>query len=211
MKAIVLAIVILILLHSASAATIYGNIYDLSLERESNAIIEIDTEPNQQFIAKNGTYLLEVPAGEYLLTARSFGGSERANERISVKDEGKYVVDLVLFPEIDTDLTDDLSTIGIEDNYFENKTDYSLPMLAGILLLAVVVYYFARKKKSKPEDDFYGKVLDIIKKEKRVTQKDIRKQVPMSEAKVSLIISELEHKGIVEKVKKGRGNIIILK
>ena len=33
----------------------------------------------------------------------------------------------------------------------------------------------------------------------------------LSEAKISLILTELEHKGQIEKVKKGRGNVIILK
>ena len=55
-------------------------------------------------------------------------------------------------------------------------------------------------------------VLDIIKDQGgRTTQKEIRKKMPQSEGKVSLIVAELEHKGLVEKIKKGRGNIIILK
>ncbi|MBN2458300.1 hypothetical protein JXB31_04180 [Candidatus Woesearchaeota archaeon] len=52
-------------------------------------------------------------------------------------------------------------------------------------------------------------VLNILKKEKRITQKEIRKQLPDSEAKISLVISEFESKGIIKKIKKGRGNIII--
>ena len=55
-------------------------------------------------------------------------------------------------------------------------------------------------------------LIKIIKREGgRTTQKYIRKQIPLSEAKISLMIAELEHKGIIEKIKKGRGNIIILK
>ncbi|MFC1769333.1 helix-turn-helix transcriptional regulator, partial [Nanoarchaeota archaeon] len=45
----------------------------------------------------------------------------------------------------------------------------------------------------------------------RTTQKDIRKNFPQSEAKVSLMVTDLEHKGYLEKIKKGRGNVIILK
>ncbi|MBI4150948.1 hypothetical protein HY492_02370, partial [Candidatus Woesearchaeota archaeon] len=56
------------------------------------------------------------------------------------------------------------------------------------------------------------RVLDIIREQGgRTTQKEIRKQTPLSEAKVSLIIAELEHKNLIEKIKQGRGNIIILK
>lgn len=45
----------------------------------------------------------------------------------------------------------------------------------------------------------------------RATQKELRKDLPFSEAKVSLMVSELEHDGKVTKIRKGRGNIIILK
>ena len=69
-----------------------------------------------------------------------------------------------------------------------------------------------QKPEEKYEDDDLDHVIKIIKQEGgRATQKDIRKQIPLSEAKISLMIAELEHKGIVEKIKKGRGNIIILK
>ena len=54
-------------------------------------------------------------------------------------------------------------------------------------------------------------VISIIKKHQgRINQLDLRDELPFSEAKVSLIIKELEHKGILEKIKKGRGNILVL-
>jgi len=59
-------------------------------------------------------------------------------------------------------------------------------------------------------EDRYGKnILDIIKKQERITQKDLRKSIPLSEGKISLIISDLEHNGKIRKIKKGRGNILI--
>jgi len=33
----------------------------------------------------------------------------------------------------------------------------------------------------------------------------------LSEAKISLILTELEHKGKIEKIKKGRGNVIVVR
>ena len=48
-------------------------------------------------------------------------------------------------------------------------------------------------------------------KHKRTTQKEIRKIIPLSEAKISLMITDLESRDLIKKVKKGRGNIIILK
>ncbi|WMW25494.1 winged helix-turn-helix transcriptional regulator [Methanolobus sediminis] len=50
----------------------------------------------------------------------------------------------------------------------------------------------------------------IVKNDGRITQKDLRTKVKHSEAKVSLMVSDLESRGIVRKFKKGRGNIIIL-
>jgi uncharacterized membrane protein len=44
----------------------------------------------------------------------------------------------------------------------------------------------------------------------RLTQMDLRKKLNCSEAKVSLMITDLETRGLVQKIKKGRGNILIL-
>jgi uncharacterized membrane protein len=44
----------------------------------------------------------------------------------------------------------------------------------------------------------------------RMTQLELRKTLPYSEVKISLIVSELEDAGLLRKVKKGRGNILIL-
>jgi len=44
----------------------------------------------------------------------------------------------------------------------------------------------------------------------RMTQIDLRGRLNCSEAKVSLMITDLEDRGLVHKVKKGRGNIILL-
>ncbi|MBA1341614.1 MAG: hypothetical protein C5S40_05680 [ANME-2 cluster archaeon] len=45
----------------------------------------------------------------------------------------------------------------------------------------------------------------------RMTQKDLRARLNCSEAKVSLMITDLDDRGLVHKVKKGRGNIILLR
>jgi uncharacterized membrane protein len=54
-------------------------------------------------------------------------------------------------------------------------------------------------------------VLAIMEKNGgRITQLDLRKALPYSEAKVSLIVSDLESRGLVKKIKKGRGNVLIM-
>jgi uncharacterized membrane protein len=59
-----------------------------------------------------------------------------------------------------------------------------------------------------PDDlrEIYGL---LLKKGGRVTQKDLRKEVKYGEAKVSLMIADLENRGLVKKIKRGRANIII--
>lgn len=72
-----------------------------------------------------------------------------------------------------------------------------------------------KEKKTKKEkleeishDEILNKIYAIIKKDKRITQKEIRKQIGMSEAKISLVIADLESRGLIKKIKAGRGNII---
>lgn len=64
---------------------------------------------------------------------------------------------------------------------------------------------------SSPNDDLQSIISFIEKEGGRTTQKELRKHFPYSEAKISLMLAELEHKATLEKIKKGRGNIIILK
>jgi uncharacterized membrane protein len=45
----------------------------------------------------------------------------------------------------------------------------------------------------------------------RIRQAELRQKLPYSEAKVSLMIADLEDRGLVRKIKKGRGNIIVTK
>ncbi|AKB78245.1 hypothetical protein MSHOH_1762 [Methanosarcina horonobensis HB-1 = JCM 15518] len=54
-------------------------------------------------------------------------------------------------------------------------------------------------------------VLDIIRGHKgRITQKDLRSRLSYSEVKVSLMLSELEKRGLIKKFRNGRENIVVL-
>ncbi len=63
------------------------------------------------------------------------------------------------------------------------------------------------------EPGYVEKAFEIIKKhDGRISQKQLRKEMlPLSEAKISLIVTELEHANKIVKVKKGRGNVILVK
>ncbi|MEA1984917.1 MAG: hypothetical protein U9N13_04625 [Euryarchaeota archaeon] len=60
-----------------------------------------------------------------------------------------------------------------------------------------------------PED--LQEIVDMIRTNGgRITQKDLRTRLRYSEAKVSLMVADLENRGCIEKFKKGRGNVIII-
>ena len=220
---------ILILSGLANAATIYGTVYDISLKKANNARVEIDTSPKQFMVAQNGSYSFSVPVGQY--TIKSFLMQKStvvasAQENITIKQDGSYVLDLILFPDVEEGVEN--ISIDFNGDVIQDSKNNNNILFTGFLVLLIVgiavgaLYYFkTRKKESKPEENknaYRGEdgdlehLMGIIKKEGgRATQKEIRKQIPLSEAKISLMIAELEHKGVIEKIKKGRGNIIILK
>jgi uncharacterized membrane protein len=65
--------------------------------------------------------------------------------------------------------------------------------------------------KKQPLSAELGETLDIIRGNKgRITQKDLRSRLKYSEVKVSLMLSELEKRGLIKKFKNGRENIVVL-
>ncbi len=207
---------ILFLADIVLAANIQGTIYDLELNKAGDVLVQIDTKPKQQIVSKSGEYSFEVQTGDYTIKASQKELGLYAEEKISVIDVGDYILDLILYPNFEEQELLEETDLEIGDVYLEERSYKQYYMLAGLISLIILVYlafnYLKKQKKEEDVDDDLKKIIRFIKKEGgRVTQKDLRKQFPLSEAKISLMISELEHKGILEKIKKGRGNIIILK
>ncbi|MBC7086533.1 MAG: winged helix-turn-helix transcriptional regulator [Methanomethylovorans sp.] len=126
-----------------------------------------------------------------------------------------------------------------EDKYLFGKTNLSkniIFILTVILFIGGVIVLFILKKRHDSEKadierslheitelenlDYNDlnlpqdlqQLIEIIKANGgRITQRELRRKINYSEAKVSLMISDLENRGIIEKFKKGRGNIILLK
>ncbi len=212
----------LVLTQAVSAATLQGAVYDFSLNKLTNIIVEINTQPTQRQIAINGTYSFNVPQGSYNLLAKNIDNKILVEENITINKEGTYTLDLISFIDLEEeqDLLNDTSLdlgsdLGIVE---DNGNNWFIPLIIIILIALSIGYYYFRKKKlpkktgALEETDLTNKVLEFMKKEQgRVTQKDLRKNFPYSEAKISLILTELESKGKIEKIKKGRSNVIILK
>ena len=234
-KVIFLAVLFLVsCLTLASAATIHGSIYDLDLKKVENTLLEINTEPQQQYLSHDGTYSFNVPEGRYTIKAKA--GTLSTSEQLKVSGEGNFVFDLFLFPgmEDEEEILADLNFIPVfeeEQVFFEKYPLWSYLAASGIILIAIGRIILAKKRypRNKPREnkdieiklsveeakdpDHLDEALKIIRRyEGRITQKDLRKEMMhLSEAKVSLILTDLEHKGKVSKIKKGRGNVILLK
>lgn len=224
---ILAAIFIGMLAPLASAATVHGSVFDIFLEELDKAVITIDTEPQQTAVSKNGEYSFEILPGDYTINAIYYGldATYEREEKIKVNKEGNFKIDLILTPSLDPDILDgDTSEFEDLENDFtlEEKDGNNFGLVITIIAIVLIILYFHFSKghfikevdeselKSENEEEL-EKVLKFIKElGGRATQKDIRKKFPSSEAKVSLMITELESKGLVKKIKKGRGNIVIL-
>ena len=238
MKKLMLGMIILILLSAAAfSAIIHGTIYDMNLNKQSNVIVEVNSSPRQRLASIDGTYSFSLPQGSYTINAiyNDKSNPQRAKEDINISEDGTYVLDLFLFPDISAEegLFNE-SDIMVNVPY---KADYTVYyFVAGLLIIAITAFIayrlISRKKKEeakpdkhsehaehmqkreipdKREDLDLNRIISILKKNGgRATQKEIRKEIPLSEAKISLMIAELEAEGKIKKIKKGRGNIIVL-
>jgi uncharacterized membrane protein len=215
-----------------SSATITGTVFDgLTLEPLVNTVVTINTTPIQTKVSMDGTYSFEVPDGNYLLEATF---SEQgivlmeASQEVLIEGKGIFVLDLILLPEIDSlpddPFPDDEPPPTIWDQLLEGPV-----FVWAIVTIMLLVIVFAllnvqkgtavEKKDDKEEkrteeatlDKYATEVLGILKRGgNRITQKELRSQISIGEAKVSLILSELEEYKLIKKIKKGRGNILIL-
>jgi len=222
---------------AVEAARIHGTVYNIELDPVKNARVEINTEPKQAYIATDGSYSFTVPNGEYKLAARIIRNGTTtayAAEEITVQADGDYVLDLIVFPEFtEEEILVSAEEIDLDEVQFGDVPSPwpRLLLVVGIFALLLGGRYAWKKRTSTlapkmppveavaqpvelpaTEKDYSAEILEFIRRQGgRTTQKDIRKSSPLSEAKISLIVAELEHKGLIEKIKKGRGNIIVLK
>ncbi|MBI2146382.1 hypothetical protein HYU22_03515 [Candidatus Woesearchaeota archaeon] len=217
-----------------SATTLKGTIYTAELDPAVNVLVEITTIPEQRFLSRDGAYSFEVPPGNYTLTALK--GDISISDEVKIVNEGEFVYDLFLIPNLEDE--EDLLNDTQQSLFEEEKSFLWQYLVAGVIVLLLLYRFWRARKKYGPlkpfrkrikeesaksmeqhkeelakEPGYVEKALEIIRAhDGRISQKELRKEMLyLSEAKVSLIITELEHKGRIEKVKKGRGNVIILR
>jgi uncharacterized membrane protein len=228
--ALVIVVILLLFPQISCGATIHGKTYEFStLEPMKDVRVEVYLNSTliQREVAENGEYSFDLSPGDYLIKAKYFRGSlldYYADENVTVI--GDTVLDLIMMPNLDIDealfppniTVPEIRESGADPNLF-------LLVIPVAAVIVISVLFLKRRKKGGKEKlplpaspaqvqelpDDLKSVVGIIKDAGgRITQKELRKKLPYSEAKVSLMVADLENRGVLRKIKKGRGNIIIL-
>ncbi|AIY90113.1 helix-turn-helix transcriptional regulator [Geoglobus acetivorans] len=227
MKKILVILALLLITSTASGAKIQGTVFSWeTFEPLKNVIITINTTPQQRIVSEDGNYMFEVSPGIYSIEVYHYDDiTLYANETVVVEQNGTYRIDILAYPlveELDRNMSEELNLeFNVEDGRIQSNSGYY--WIGGVLLIAVLfagAYVLKRRaseevhelvpQESLPED--LGEIVEIIRQAGgRITQKELKKKTGYSDAKISLMLADLERRGIVEKVKKGRGNIIFLK
>jgi len=193
----------------------------------------------QYNISSDGTYSFEVSPGSYLIKAKYYNNNilEFSGEETFQIDrpEESQNLDLIIFPPTDpeSEYLGDINLTGELDN---NEPGYANLILIIVVIASIIsiILFFIWKKKRVPgisgepvslahenteeknvnekrelPDDLRELYDIILRKGGRTSQKDLRKEVKYGEAKVSLMVTDLEDRGLIRKIKKGRSNIII--
>ncbi|MFN4132895.1 MAG: hypothetical protein ACK4GQ_00770 [Candidatus Hadarchaeales archaeon] len=229
-KILVSVIVALVFLHSAppmaqeNTARIYGRVYYwFTLEPMPGAIVTISTTPEQRMVAENGDYSFDVPLGVYEIKAEYFLRGTliyEDSENVEVLAPGDYRLDFLLFPV--SEELDIYENIAPEVEVGEGDGLVFLIAVGGVVVLILAVFLAVKRRRKTPAlqpasvkvvglPEDLQEIVNLLRESGgRMNQVELRRKLPYSEAKVSLMLSDLEDRKIIRKVRKGRANIIIL-
>lgn len=195
----------LILFSLSSCAYVFGDIYGQNLAKVNKTVVEVQGPFTYQLVTDKANYSLYLPPGQYNLSASTYDSEGNlalyATQQVTVGTTDQQV-DLVLNP--------------IQFPY-----EYPL-LLLGIIIAITIAFMENRKNRTqsptapispvekivKPDSEAI-KVLEALERmEGRATQKELKESLGFSDAKLSLILAELEDLRKIKKFKRGRGNII---
>ncbi|AKB79052.1 hypothetical protein MSHOH_2569 [Methanosarcina horonobensis HB-1 = JCM 15518] len=153
---------------NALAATIHGTVYEwYSFEPLKNSIVEINSTPEQSYVATDAEYSFNLTPGTYLITANYFEENTivytTEEEVIVSADEGEYVRDLLLFPTYQEDLLYQEDFENVDLDFEETETQSQVSSQNTVLtfaLLAVCILllagYLVKKEKRNPPEKVSG-------------------------------------------------------
>jgi uncharacterized membrane protein len=148
---------------NALAATIHGTVYEwYSFEPLKNSIVEINSTPEQSYVATDAEYSFNLTPGTYLITANYLEENiivYTTEEEVIVSDEGEYVHDLLLFPTYQEDLLYQEDFENVDLDFEETETESQVSSQNTVLtfaLLAVCILllagYLVKKEKRNPPE-----------------------------------------------------------
>ena len=200
-----IALLMVLIASSISAAKISGNTHDLyTLDVLNNTVVEINTIPAQKIVAEDGRYMFVIPGGDYSLEGMLFKNGELVmytQENVSLIDDGDYELDLLLEP-----LENSTYQVGIGDVALDpingNGPDVLLVIL-GFSLILFLAYYNHRQqlKYLSHQRERRQKFLEekteepkILQNEKQALGQNAISQGPLSEesAKILDVIEKSE-------------------
>lgn len=223
-----LLLLLLLVLPVGHSAKIVGVIYDHDLEPIKQTVLTVNTTPEQTKVSRYGGYHFFLEPGTYKITAtltRNNITKEIAHDIVQIPATSEEISrDLFIYENFD--MNEEFQETWLTKLLQSQWLAWALAIIAFAAFAWVSVYYILRFKKGseqpkvdKPEitpanpDAMLEKRIFVILKKNggQVTQKKIRKEFKLSEAKISLAIQKLNDEGKLEKVKQGRVNVIRLK
>ncbi len=210
---------------SQGTGAIKGSFYDFNtFSRINNVVMEINTTPKMRIVINNGYYYLNLSPGCYFIRVYTKRDDTiyEASDVICVKENIKVDYDFLLMPldsEASHQILESLKSLNLE---YESSTSSrpsweTIIFIIAVLIIPIIAIMYSKihsrikHQKILSEDPYLKDLVDILKKEKRITQKEITKRLPLSEGKISLMLTQLEDMKLIKKVKKGRTNIIYWK
>lgn len=202
-------------------AVIHGTIYEWStLKPLDGVIVEVNSTPKRVMSASNASYFFNLSPGNYVIKAKYYKNGVLeyyCEENITLTKEGDYVLDLFMLPASfeETLLENAGEKMNIEESFTTPQSHlwvYILTLILAIVIISIILYRTKKRGEKLPRDlpDDLREIMEVITQEGgRITQAELRKRLSYSEAKISLMLSDLENRGLIKKIKKGRGNIII--
>jgi len=151
-------------------ATIHGATYaGDTLEPLTDTVININSNPPQSIVAKNGTYSFELTPGDYVITARSYRNNTLIYSKettLKITDNGIYVLDLLLYPTSENQeeiaaRINNLDSMGSTEQTGANSSNIKyLPVAFMLFLLLGGGYKFTRThKKTRKNNLREGKII----------------------------------------------------
>ena len=108
-----LALDVPFLADSNTTATIYGETYLWgTFEPLNDTLININSNPPQSIVAKNGKYSFKLVPGDYIITAKYYRNDTLTYSKevtFQINEEGTYVLDLLLYPVSEYPVTETIS------------------------------------------------------------------------------------------------------